>query len=187
MYNKDNKLYDDAEVKFKFYKELQEKLNTTLIILLLCFFFAFVLPRPAYGHFSYSFLHANFATVNYNWTTGIVVSLALLKTHLHHLLRLIKGRIGALETQSEQQAAEIAEIRADIVRLKKTVNSVPASAPTSVLPSLLPSPASSHLSDPREILLTGLPTDANLTDREALDRVFTTIGLKDYSKFLVHT
>ncbi|XP_023318995.1 uncharacterized protein LOC111694576 [Trichogramma pretiosum] len=32
MYNKDNELYDDAEVKFKFYKELQEKLGTTLII-----------------------------------------------------------------------------------------------------------------------------------------------------------
>ncbi|KAL7294263.1 hypothetical protein TKK_0012279 [Trichogramma kaykai] len=28
--------------------------------------------------------------VNCNWTTGTVVFLALLKTHLHHLLRLIK-------------------------------------------------------------------------------------------------
>ncbi|KAL7296842.1 hypothetical protein TKK_0010236 [Trichogramma kaykai] len=95
----------------------------------------------------------------------------------------LEGCIGALETQSGQQAAEIVEIRADIVKMKKTANSVPASAPASVSSSLLPSLAGSYLSDPCEILLTGLPADANLTDREALDRVFTTIGLKDYSKF----
>uniref|UniRef100_A0ABD2WZN7 Uncharacterized protein n=1 Tax=Trichogramma kaykai TaxID=54128 RepID=A0ABD2WZN7_9HYME len=60
----------------------------------------------------------------------------------------LEGCIGALETQSGQQAAEIVEIRADIVKMKKTANSVPASAPASVSSSLLPSLAGSYLSDP---------------------------------------
>ncbi|KAL7307620.1 hypothetical protein TKK_0000308 [Trichogramma kaykai] len=93
----------------------------------------------------------------------------------------LEGRIEALETRSEQQAAEMADIRADINGLKKSAGPAP------VLPNLLPSPAGSHPSDACEIFLTGLPTDVNLTDKEALDRVFTAMGLTDYKKFLVHT
>ncbi|KAL7289039.1 hypothetical protein TKK_0016993 [Trichogramma kaykai] len=55
----------------------------------------------------------------------------------------------------------MAEIRSDIVGLKKSASSSSASGPAPVLPNLLASPTGSHLSDPCEILLTGLPTDGD--------------------------
>uniref|UniRef100_A0ABD2X0V6 Uncharacterized protein n=1 Tax=Trichogramma kaykai TaxID=54128 RepID=A0ABD2X0V6_9HYME len=48
-------------------------------------------------------------------------------------------------------------------------------------------PANSYVSDPCEILLTGLATNVELTDEEAFGKVFTAMGLKNYHKFLANT
>ncbi|CAB0029864.1 unnamed protein product [Trichogramma brassicae] len=67
--------------------------------------------------------------------------------------------------------------------LKKSMISIPATDP----PSLVSPPANSYVSDPCEILLTGLQTDVELTDEQALSKVFAAIGLKNYHKFLANT
>ncbi|KAL7293130.1 hypothetical protein TKK_0013283 [Trichogramma kaykai] len=109
-----------------------------------------------------------------------------LSTHLMTIessITRLEDRITAQELRSEDQAAELADIRADIVMAKKSLSSIPASTPLSSVSTL----ANSYVSDPCEILLTGVPTDIEMMDEEALGKVFTVMGLKSYNKFLVNT
>ncbi|CAB0043546.1 unnamed protein product [Trichogramma brassicae] len=111
----------------------------------------FVCCNNAYGRYlkqSVSTIKRLCVTIIHELLPQIAACLQRLDTKLVNLtthvltteasLSRLEGRIGALETRSEQQAAEIAEIRADIVGIKKTANSVPDAAPAPVLPGSWP-------------------------------------------------
>ncbi|KAL7292596.1 hypothetical protein TKK_0013728 [Trichogramma kaykai] len=110
---------------------------------------------------------------------GLTTHLAAIEASITRL----DGRVAEQESRSMRQATEIEDIQTEIADIKSSLTSSLTSGPFGVAFA----PTNTHLVDPCEILLTGLPSSVNLSHEETLGKIFKTIGLKNYHKFLVKT